>query len=184
MFNSVTHARIYTHRLVDTLRPFPGMHHLDVAGGTGDVAFRVLRAIRQAEARSGQPPPTRPSPPSSSSSSHGHAATSSSHPEAHPSSEQASSMSTATQGVQGQDASSGSGGGQPVGDGMAYPCFGIGQASGQEVGNHIQGALTESFSQPAVDRIEWHVLALKSGRVSRQEVGGHIKGLLAWYFSV
>ena len=25
------------------------MRHLDVAGGTGDVAFRVLRAIRQAE---------------------------------------------------------------------------------------------------------------------------------------
>ena len=34
-------------RLVESLRPFPGMQHLDVAGGTGDVAFRVLRAIRQ-----------------------------------------------------------------------------------------------------------------------------------------
>jgi len=36
-------------RLVEMLRPFPGMRHLDVAGGTGDVAFRVLRALRQAE---------------------------------------------------------------------------------------------------------------------------------------
>lgn len=26
------------------------MRHLDVAGGTGDVAFRVLRALREAEA--------------------------------------------------------------------------------------------------------------------------------------
>lgn len=36
-------------RLVETLRPFPGMKHLDVAGGTGDVAFRILKAVRQAE---------------------------------------------------------------------------------------------------------------------------------------
>ena len=36
-------------RLVCRLRPFPGMHHLDVAGGTGDVGLRVLRAIRLAE---------------------------------------------------------------------------------------------------------------------------------------
>lgn len=36
-------------RLVDSLSPFPGQQHLDVAGGTGDVAFRVLRAIRAAE---------------------------------------------------------------------------------------------------------------------------------------
>jgi 2-methoxy-6-polyprenyl-1,4-benzoquinol methylase len=34
---------------VEVLRPFAGMRHLDVAGGTGDVAFRVLRAIRAAE---------------------------------------------------------------------------------------------------------------------------------------
>jgi ubiquinone/menaquinone biosynthesis C-methylase UbiE len=38
------------HRLVEVLRPFPGMRHLDVAGGTGDVAFRVLAAIQAAEA--------------------------------------------------------------------------------------------------------------------------------------
>ena len=37
------------------------MHHLDVAGGTGDVAFRVLRAIREAEAKSGRPPFPTPS---------------------------------------------------------------------------------------------------------------------------
>ncbi|PNH11322.1 2-methoxy-6-polyprenyl-1,4-benzoquinol methylase, mitochondrial [Tetrabaena socialis] len=37
------------HRLVESLRPFPGQVHLDVAGGTGDVAFRVLRAVRAAE---------------------------------------------------------------------------------------------------------------------------------------
>lgn len=36
-------------RLVDSLGPFAGMQHLDVAGGTGDVAFRVLRAIQAAE---------------------------------------------------------------------------------------------------------------------------------------
>lgn len=36
-------------RLVEKLRPFPGMRHLDVAGGTGDVAFRVLEAMRRAE---------------------------------------------------------------------------------------------------------------------------------------
>ncbi|CAI5534512.1 unnamed protein product [Closterium sp. Naga37s-1] len=37
-------------RLVRALHPFPHMRHLDVAGGTGDIAFRVLRAIREAEA--------------------------------------------------------------------------------------------------------------------------------------
>lgn len=41
--------RLWKHRLVETLAPFAGMQHLDVAGGTGDVAFRVLRAIQTAE---------------------------------------------------------------------------------------------------------------------------------------
>jgi 2-methoxy-6-polyprenyl-1,4-benzoquinol methylase len=42
--------RLWKRSLVDgDLRPFPGMRHLDVAGGTGDVAFRVLRAVRAAE---------------------------------------------------------------------------------------------------------------------------------------
>jgi hypothetical protein len=36
-------------RLVSRLQPFAGMQHLDVAGGTGDVAFRVLDAIKAAE---------------------------------------------------------------------------------------------------------------------------------------
>lgn len=43
--------RLWKDRLVSKLSPWPGMRHLDVAGGTGDVAFRVLRAIRAAEAR-------------------------------------------------------------------------------------------------------------------------------------
>ncbi|KAG2445053.1 hypothetical protein HYH02_008921 [Chlamydomonas schloesseri] len=41
--------RLWKDRLVEALRPFPGQEHLDVAGGTGDVGFRVLRAIRAAE---------------------------------------------------------------------------------------------------------------------------------------
>ena len=39
------------YRLVEKLRPFLGMQHLDVAGGTGDAAFRVLEAMRMAEFR-------------------------------------------------------------------------------------------------------------------------------------
>lgn len=45
------------HRLVTQLRPFPGMQHLDVAGGTGDIAFRVLRRLREAEADAGASSP-------------------------------------------------------------------------------------------------------------------------------
>jgi len=41
--------RLWKDRLVETLRPQPGTVHLDVAGGTGDVAFRVLDALRRAE---------------------------------------------------------------------------------------------------------------------------------------
>ena len=36
-------------RLVQDLKPFAGMRHLDVAGGTGDVAFRVLDQILEQE---------------------------------------------------------------------------------------------------------------------------------------
>jgi len=36
--------RLWKMALVDWLRPRPGMHLLDVAGGTGDIAFRVLDA--------------------------------------------------------------------------------------------------------------------------------------------
>jgi 2-methoxy-6-polyprenyl-1,4-benzoquinol methylase len=45
--------RLWKDRLVDKLRPFPGMRHLDVAGGTGDIAFRVLREIERREAAAG-----------------------------------------------------------------------------------------------------------------------------------
>ncbi|KAK4432708.1 2-methoxy-6-polyprenyl-1,4-benzoquinol methylase, mitochondrial [Sesamum alatum] len=37
--------RLWKERLVSELNPFPGMKHLDVAGGTGDVAFRILEHI-------------------------------------------------------------------------------------------------------------------------------------------
>jgi len=49
---SVGLHRLWKDRLVSKLRPFPGMQHLDVAGGTGDVAFRVVDAIQKAEQRS------------------------------------------------------------------------------------------------------------------------------------
>lgn len=42
--------RLWKNRLVSQLSPFGGMKHVDVAGGTGDIAFRILKAIRQAEA--------------------------------------------------------------------------------------------------------------------------------------
>ncbi|MCO5564721.1 hypothetical protein L7F22_018388 [Adiantum nelumboides] len=41
--------RLWKDRLVSKLSPFPGMQHLDVAGGTGDVAFRVLDAVYRCE---------------------------------------------------------------------------------------------------------------------------------------
>lgn len=44
--------RLWKNRLVAKLLPFPGMQHLDVAGGTGDVAFRVLDSIHQVEQKS------------------------------------------------------------------------------------------------------------------------------------
>ncbi|KAL8509698.1 hypothetical protein ACS0TY_016784 [Phlomoides rotata] len=37
--------RSWKDRLVSKLSPFPGMKHLDVACGTGDVAFRILESI-------------------------------------------------------------------------------------------------------------------------------------------
>lgn len=45
--------RRWKDNLVDMLRPFAGMHHLDVAGGTGDVAFRVLRRMLAQERKLG-----------------------------------------------------------------------------------------------------------------------------------
>ncbi|XP_022731029.1 2-methoxy-6-polyprenyl-1,4-benzoquinol methylase, mitochondrial-like [Durio zibethinus] len=39
--------RLWKDRLVSKLNPFPGMKHIDMAGGTGDVAFRILDAINR-----------------------------------------------------------------------------------------------------------------------------------------
>ncbi|XP_065636806.1 2-methoxy-6-polyprenyl-1,4-benzoquinol methylase, mitochondrial isoform X2 [Quercus suber] len=41
-------------RLVSKLNPFPGMKHLDVAGGTGDVAFRILETLNSVKRRATQ----------------------------------------------------------------------------------------------------------------------------------
>ena len=59
--------RLWKDRLVEKLRPWAGMRHLDVAGGTGDVAFRVLDAMRrEAAAVRGVPrAAATPSPPGS-----------------------------------------------------------------------------------------------------------------------
>ncbi|KAA8535736.1 hypothetical protein F0562_030762 [Nyssa sinensis] len=46
--------RLWKDRLVSKLNPFPGMKHLDVAGGTGDVAFRILETINSVNCRSMQ----------------------------------------------------------------------------------------------------------------------------------
>ncbi|KAF4353461.1 2-methoxy-6-polyprenyl-1,4-benzoquinol methylase, mitochondrial [Cannabis sativa] len=43
--------RLWKDRLVSELNPFPGMKHLDVAGGTGDVAFRILETINSTRRR-------------------------------------------------------------------------------------------------------------------------------------
>ncbi len=38
--------RLWKTALIDTLAPRPGMHLLDVAGGTGDIAFRFLDRVK------------------------------------------------------------------------------------------------------------------------------------------
>ncbi|CAH9122734.1 unnamed protein product [Cuscuta epithymum] len=38
--------RLWKDQFVSKLNPFPGMKHLDVAGGTGDVAFRILENVK------------------------------------------------------------------------------------------------------------------------------------------
>ncbi|XP_050385585.1 2-methoxy-6-polyprenyl-1,4-benzoquinol methylase, mitochondrial-like [Argentina anserina] len=43
--------RLWKDRLVSKLNPFPGMNHLDVAGGTCDVAFRILDSINSIKRR-------------------------------------------------------------------------------------------------------------------------------------
>jgi 2-methoxy-6-polyprenyl-1,4-benzoquinol methylase len=42
---------------VESLNPAPHLQHIDVAGGTGDVAFRVVRAMRAAAAAARNQPP-------------------------------------------------------------------------------------------------------------------------------
>ncbi|XP_058093338.1 2-methoxy-6-polyprenyl-1,4-benzoquinol methylase, mitochondrial isoform X2 [Magnolia sinica] len=46
--------RLWKDRLVSNLHPFLGMKHLDVAGGTGDIAFRVLETINSVNRRAMQ----------------------------------------------------------------------------------------------------------------------------------
>lgn len=41
--------RLWKDRFVRQIRPRPGLKYLDVAGGTGDIAFRIKRAIRVSE---------------------------------------------------------------------------------------------------------------------------------------
>ncbi|KAF7814398.1 2-methoxy-6-polyprenyl-1,4-benzoquinol methylase, mitochondrial [Senna tora] len=43
--------RLWKDRLVSKLNPFRGMKHLDVAGGTGDVAFRILETTNKVKQR-------------------------------------------------------------------------------------------------------------------------------------
>ncbi|KAL0001102.1 hypothetical protein SO802_014883 [Lithocarpus litseifolius] len=51
---SVGLHRLWKDRLVSKLNPFPGMKHLDVAGGTGDVAFRILETLNSVKRRATQ----------------------------------------------------------------------------------------------------------------------------------
>lgn len=51
---SVGLHRLWKDKLVSKLNPFPGMKHLDVAGGTGDVAFRILETINSVKRRATQ----------------------------------------------------------------------------------------------------------------------------------
>ncbi|KAG8639605.1 2-methoxy-6-polyprenyl-1,4-benzoquinol methylase, mitochondrial isoform X5 [Manihot esculenta] len=48
--------RLWKDRLVSKLNPFPQMKHLDVAGGTGDVAFRILETVKSIKYRAIQDP--------------------------------------------------------------------------------------------------------------------------------
>lgn len=49
--------RLWKDRLVTKLGPFPGMQHLDVAGGTGDVAFRIACSLESFSPDSSSPDP-------------------------------------------------------------------------------------------------------------------------------
>lgn len=43
--------RLWKDRLIRDIRPRPGLQYLDVAGGTGDIAFRIKRAIEEGRNR-------------------------------------------------------------------------------------------------------------------------------------
>ncbi len=51
--------RLWKSSLVDWLNPRPGLALLDLAGGTGDIALRVLQRIEQRAAAAGQGPASR-----------------------------------------------------------------------------------------------------------------------------
>lgn len=44
---SVGMHRLWKDHLVSKLSPAPGIQHLDVAGGTGDIAYRILSNLKQ-----------------------------------------------------------------------------------------------------------------------------------------
>jgi demethylmenaquinone methyltransferase/2-methoxy-6-polyprenyl-1,4-benzoquinol methylase len=52
--------RIWKDAFVDWLGPRPGRTYLDVAGGTGDIAFRILERAERARARKGEAEATGP----------------------------------------------------------------------------------------------------------------------------
>lgn len=43
--------RLWKDRFVREIRPRPGLHYLDVAGGTGDIAFRIKRRLESSNPR-------------------------------------------------------------------------------------------------------------------------------------
>jgi demethylmenaquinone methyltransferase/2-methoxy-6-polyprenyl-1,4-benzoquinol methylase len=49
--------RLWKGALIDWLNPRPGQHLLDVAGGTGDIAFRFLERTRPRQVQPGDAPP-------------------------------------------------------------------------------------------------------------------------------
>ena len=53
--------RLWKAALVQKLNPRPPMDLVDVAGGTGDIAFRILKRLREREGKGKTPPPARDS---------------------------------------------------------------------------------------------------------------------------
>ena len=57
--------RLWKNHLIRKIRPKAGLSYLDVAGGTGDIAFRIKEAIdKKSEFSPTSPSPTSHSPPS------------------------------------------------------------------------------------------------------------------------